>query len=102
LVFDTTLVYPLLLPLFNNLAGISTGTVPPFFVQLGRNNGLELLHGLPYRTSNTFGANGIFGKVYFLEYVPISIVISNLLKFGIQFCIFIAFYLYYYFQGGHV
>jgi lipopolysaccharide transport system permease protein len=29
-------------------------------------------------------------------------VISNLLKFGIQFCIFIAFYLYYYFQGAAI
>jgi lipopolysaccharide transport system permease protein len=28
-----------------------------------------------------------FGKVYFQIIVPISIVISNLLKFGIQFCI---------------
>jgi lipopolysaccharide transport system permease protein len=44
-----------------------------------------------------------FGKVYFPRIiVPISIVISNLLKFGIQFCIFIAFYLYYYFQGAAI
>jgi lipopolysaccharide transport system permease protein len=40
-----------------------------------------------------------FGKVYFQIIVPISIVISNLLKFGIQFCI--AFLFIYYFQGRH-
>jgi lipopolysaccharide transport system permease protein len=31
--------------------------------------------------------------------MPLSTVISNLIKFGIQFLIFIAFYVYYYFQG---
>ena len=31
--------------------------------------------------------------------MPLSIVISNLLKFGIQFVIFIGFYVFYYFQG---
>ncbi len=38
-------------------------------------------------TSNTFGSNaGIFGKVYFPRLVsPISSIISNLMKFGIQF-----------------
>src|SRR5690606_17750431 len=50
----------------------------------------------------TFKKNAaIFGKVYFPRVImPLSIVISNLLKFGIQFGIFIAFYLFYYFQGA--
>jgi lipopolysaccharide transport system permease protein len=34
--------------------------------------------------------------------VPISIVISNLIKFGIQFLIFIAFYVFYYLKGATV
>jgi lipopolysaccharide transport system permease protein len=52
-------------------------------------------------TSDTFKANAsIFGKVYFPRIItPLSIVISNLIKFGIQFLIFIAFYLYYYIIG---
>src|SRR5690606_20673867 len=51
--------------------------------------------------SNTFRANaGIFGKVYFPRVImPISITISNLMKFGIQLLIFIIFYFYYLFQG---
>jgi lipopolysaccharide transport system permease protein len=32
--------------------------------------------------------------------MPLSIVISNLLKFGIQFLIFIGFYVFYYFKGA--
>jgi lipopolysaccharide transport system permease protein len=34
--------------------------------------------------------------------MPLSVVISNLLKFGIQFFIFIAFYIYYYYQGAAI
>lgn len=90
--------------IFNNLAGISTGTVPPFLFNLAGitiwNYFTSCLNG----TSNTFGSNaGIFGKVYFPRLiVPISIVISNLIKFGIQFFIFIVFYVFYYFQGATV
>ena len=48
-------------------------------------------------TSGTFRANaGIFGKVYFPRFiVPLSQVISNLVRFGIQCIILIGFYLYY-------
>jgi lipopolysaccharide transport system permease protein len=34
--------------------------------------------------------------------VPISVVISNLLKFVIQLLIFIAFYIYFYYQGAPI
>lgn len=48
-------------------------------------------------TSNVFRGNAnIFGKVYFPRLVmPISIVISNLMRFGIQFLLFIVVILYY-------
>ena len=90
--------------IFNNVAGIDTGPVPPFLFNLAGimvwNYFTACLNG----TSNTFGSNaGIFGKVYFPRLiVPISIVISNLIKFGIQFLIFIAFYIFYYQQGAAV
>ena len=56
------------------------------------------------QTSSTFVANqGIFGKVYFPRMVvPISTVISNLLRFGIQVGLFIAVYLYFLFNGTDV
>ena len=90
--------------IFNNLAGINTGTVPPFLFNLAGIMVWNYFTACLTGTSNTFGANaGIFGKVYFPRIiVPISIVISNLLKFGIQFGIFIAFYLFYYFQGASI
>ena len=90
--------------IFNNLAGINTGTVPPFLFNLAGITVWNYFTACLTGTSNTLGANaGIFGKVYFPRIiVPISIVISNLLKFGIQFGIFIAFYLFYYFQGAAI
>lgn len=90
--------------IFNNVAGINTGAVPPFLFNLAGiavwNYFTACLNG----TSNTFGANaGIFGKVYFPRIiVPLSIVISNLIKFGIQFLIFIAFYIFYYLNGAPI
>jgi lipopolysaccharide transport system permease protein len=90
--------------IFNNLAGINTGNVPPFLFNLAGITVWNYFTACLTGTSNTFGANaGIFGKVYFPRIiVPTSIVISNLLKFGIQFCIFIAFYVFYYFQGAAI
>lgn len=42
----------------------------------------------------------IFGKVYFPRLImPLTIVISNLMKFGVQFLLFIGFVVYYYIQG---
>jgi lipopolysaccharide transport system permease protein len=90
--------------IFNNVAGISTGSVPPFLFNLAGITVWNYFTACLTGTSNTFGANaGIFGKVYFPRIiVPLSIVVSNLLKFGIQFFIFIVFYLYFYFQGAAV
>jgi lipopolysaccharide transport system permease protein len=52
-------------------------------------------------TSNTFVANaGIFGKVYFPRLVtPISIVISNLIRFGIQFFLLLAMMIWFSYRG---
>jgi len=43
---------------------------------------------------------GIFGKVYFPRIVvPISVVITNLLTFAIQFGLFLVFLIYFYLMG---
>ncbi len=49
-------------------------------------------------TSNVFKGNSrIFGKVYFPRLVmPLSIVISNLMRFGVQYLLFILVIFYYY------
>lgn len=51
--------------------------------------------------SGVFIANaGIFGKVYFPRLImPLTIVISNLMKFAVQYVMFLVFVLYFYFQG---
>lgn len=87
--------------IFNNVAGINTGNVPPFLFNLAGITVWNYFTACLNGTSDTFKANaGIFGKVYFPRIItPLSVVISNLIKFGIQFFIFIAFYCYYYFQG---
>ena len=53
-------------------------------------------------TSNTFVANaGIFGKVYFPRLtLPISIVISSLIQFSIQFMLLVAFMIYFKIVGA--
>lgn len=88
--------------IFNNVAGINTGSVPPFLFNLAGITVWNYFTACLNGTSNTFASNaGIFGKVYFPRIItPLSVVISNLIKFGIQFLIFIAFYLFYYFQGA--
>lgn len=88
--------------IFNNVAGIDTGTVPPFLFNLAGITVWNYFTACLTGTSDTFKANAaIFGKVYFPRIItPLSVVISNLVKFGIQFLIFIGFYVFYYFQGA--
>ena len=88
--------------IFNNVAGISTGKIPPFLFNLAGITVWNYFTACLNGTSDTFKGNaGIFGKVYFPRIItPLSVVISNLIKFGIQFFIFIFFYCYYYFQGA--
>lgn len=52
-------------------------------------------------TSNTFLANaGIFGKVYFPRLImPLSIIISNLVRFGIQFALLTCAIIFFSFKG---
>lgn len=56
------------------------------------------------KTSNTFVTNrNLFGKVYFPRLaVPISIAISNLVTFGIQFLFFLGFVLFFWIAGANV
>ena len=52
-------------------------------------------------TSNTFSANAaIFGKVYFPRLViPLSVIISNIVRFAIQFFLLIIMMIYFHFNG---
>ena len=90
--------------IFNRIAGINTGAVPPFLFNLAGITIWNYFSSCLNETSDTFKKNAsVFGKVYFPRVImPLSVVISNLLKFGIQFLIFIVFYIYFYVQGAPV
>ncbi len=86
--------------IFNNLAEIPTGQgIPSFLFNLAGITSWNYFSTCLTGTSNTFSANqGIFGKVYFPRVItPLSVVVSNLLKFGIQLLVFVAFYIYFIF-----
>ncbi|MCL2326906.1 MAG: ABC transporter permease [Bacteroidetes bacterium] len=85
---------------FGNLAGISTDNIPqPLFYFAGITLWNYFSDCLT-RNSKTFIENqAVFGKVYFPRLVvPLSITISNLVRFGIQFGIFLLIFLFYLFQ----
>ena len=86
---------------FNNIAAVPTGDVPAFLFNLTGITAWNYFSQCFTLTSNTFRANaGIFGKVYFPRVImPLSVTISNLLKFGIQISILIIFYLVFIFRG---
>ncbi|MCF4102111.1 ABC transporter permease [Gillisia sp. M10.2A] len=89
---------------FNNIANINTGGVPPFLFNLTGITAWNYFSTCLTGTSNTFVSNqGLFGKVYFPRVImPLSTTISNLLKFGIQLIILSFFYVYYYIKGAEI
>ena len=83
---------------FGGIAGIPTDGVPRPLFYLAGTCLWQYFADCITKTSNTFVENSsIFGKVYFPRLVmPISHVVSNLLRFGIQFGFFILVYLVYF------
>ncbi len=85
---------------FNNIANISTGNgIPSFLFNLAGITSWNYFKDCLSGTSDTFKKNqNIFGKVYFPRVImPLSVVISNLIKFGIQLLVFAVFYIYFVF-----
>ena len=82
---------------FGGIAGIPTDGIPQPLFYLGGIAMWQYFSDCLAKSSNTFVANaGIFGKVYFPRLImPLSGVISNLVRFGIQLGLFILVYFYY-------
>lgn len=82
---------------FGGIAKISTDGLPQPLFYLGGICLWQYFSECLNKTAATFTENtGIFGKVYFPRLiVPLSTVISNLLRFGIQFVLFIITYTIY-------
>jgi len=84
---------------FTNIANISTGPVPALLFYLIGTTLWSYFSDTLNMTSRTFTENSsIFGKVYFPRIIlPISKVMSGLVKFLIQFGLFFVVWLYYVF-----
>lgn len=97
----TTVVFTFV---FGNVAKLADcGAVPTFLFYMCGNITWGYFSGCLTGTSNTFIANSaVMGKVYFPRLcMPISTVFSQLISFGIQFIMFIAFLIIYLFIPGY-
>lgn len=90
----TTVMY---MVVFGGIAKISTDGLPQPLFYLAGICFWQYFSDCLTKTSNTFVNNaGIFGKVYFPRLIiPLSDIISNLMRLGIQFSLFACVYLYY-------
>ena len=94
----TTIVY---LVVFGGIANISTDGAPKILFYLAGVTLWNYFSSCLNGTSSVFTSNAaIFGKVYFPRLVmPISIVFSNLMRFGVQMVLFLIAFLYYLTKG---
>src|SRR5487761_2513762 len=94
----TTIMFLLV---FGKIANIPTDGIPPILFYMSGITMWNYFSSCLNSTSNTFVANaGIFGKVYFPRLViRLSTVMSNLVKFGIQFLLLIAVFVFYALKG---
>jgi lipopolysaccharide transport system permease protein len=90
----TTLIYVLV---FGQIAKLSTDGAPQVVFYMCGIAFWNYFADCLTKTSNVFRDNaGLFGKVYFPRLiVPISIILSNLLRFFIQFTLFLVIWIYY-------
>jgi lipopolysaccharide transport system permease protein len=97
----TTVVFTVI---FGNIAKLPTDGVSPFLFYLAGNTVWSYFSASLVSTSNTFVANAsIFGKVYFPRLcIPISVVISNLISFGIRLGVFLVFWMYFLFTEAAI
>lgn len=97
----TTLVFVFV---FGNLAGLSTDGLPQFLFYLAGITAWNYFADCLIKTSTVFRDNAqLFGKVYFPRLVvPISLVTGNLIRFGVQFLLFMGVWVYFYLQGAEI
>ena len=94
----TTIVFTIV---FGGIAGLSTDGLPQGLFYMSGIVCWSYFSECLTKTSETFTQNAnIFGKVYFPRIIiPLSVVITNLLRFGVQFALFLTFCMWYAFHG---
>jgi lipopolysaccharide transport system permease protein len=97
----TTIIYTFI---FGNLAAIPTDGLPQPLFYLAGITAWNYFADCLTKTSTVFTANaGLFGKVYFPRLiVPLSIVLSNLIRFGVQMLLFFIMMGVYMAQGANI
>lgn len=97
----TTITFTII---FGKVAQLPTDGLPDFLFYMAGTVIWGYFAQCLTKTSNTFVSNSsLFGKVYFPRLaVPISISLSNLINFGIQFLMFLAFVLFFWLTAGNV
>ena len=95
----TTIIYTFV---FGNLAAISTDGLPQPLFYLAGITAWNYFADCLTKTSTVFKDNShIFSKVYFPRLIlPLSIIASNLIRFGVQLLLFFCMMGYYYLQGA--
>ena len=94
----TTVIFTVV---FGSMAGLSADGVPSFLFYMSGTIAWTYFSTCLTKTADTFTGNArIFGKVYFPRLVmPISIVLTNLIAFSIQFAMFLGFLAFYIVRG---
>jgi lipopolysaccharide transport system permease protein len=97
----TTAIYMII---FGGLAGLGPEGIPKILFFLSGVTAWKYFADCFVKTSAIFTANAhIFGKVYFPRVVlPVSVVISNMIKFGIQMLLFLGFWIYFLASGDSI
>lgn len=90
--------------IFSKIAAIPSDGIPYFLFVLAGNIIWFYFSDSLKSVSETFTANqSIFGKVYFPRIImPLKVVFSNLLKFGIQFAFFLTVLIFYIYSGYNI
>ena len=94
----TTIIFTFI---FGNIAKLPTDGLPQFLFYMSGTVIWTYFAACLTKTSETFVGNAnLFGKVYFPRLaVPVSILISNLITFSIQFAFFLVFMGYFVLRG---
>jgi lipopolysaccharide transport system permease protein len=102
-------IQPVLTPLaftvvFGQIAKLPTDQMPGFVFYMAGSVIWTYFSQCLVKTSDTFISNaGLFGKVYFPRLsVPLSLLLSNLITFGIQFLLFLVFLLAFVLSGAGI
>lgn len=90
--------------IFGQIASLPTDGLPQFLFYMSGTVVWAYFAECLNKTSNTFVQNAnLFGKVYFPRMaVPVSILLSNLITFGIQFGMFLAFVAFFALSGTSI